>query len=294
MFENLEDEKKEKLLNQISFIKILIPIVGIIIANIQMWQLIIRKNNEIQFIIFYVLFNLIGIYLIIDNIKKKKEIERNKIYAEFLKDENEGLMTVNDTVRCFKHDFNNIIQAIDGYLMIGDMAALKIYFSKLLKECNHVKNLEILTINNLKNPAIYGILLNKYTLAENQKINMNIEIATDLSNIKEESYIISKIIGILLDNAIEASGECEEKIINVQFIQSGINLKKIIIENTYLNKEINTEEIFEKGVSSKKSKGNSGLGLWEIKNILNKNQNMWLATTKNSRFFRQELEILVK
>ena len=47
-------------------------------------------------------------------------------------------------------------------------------------------------------------------------------------------YEFARILGILLDNAIEASSECEEKIINLTFRNDSKNSRElIIIENTY-------------------------------------------------------------
>ena len=62
--------------------------------------------------------------------------------------------------------------------------------------------------------------------------------------------------------------------------------------NTYKDKNINTDKIFEKGYSTKE--GNTGLGLWEIRQILKKNSNLNLFTTKNSEFFTQQFEIFYK
>lgn len=51
----------------------------------------------------------------------------------------------------------------------------------------------------------------------------------------------------LLDNAIEASSECEERIINLIFRNDERNhTQLIIVENTYADKTIDTEKIFEK------------------------------------------------
>ena len=48
-------------------------------------------------------------------------------------------------------------------------------------------------------------------------------------------------------------------------------------------------EIFEKKYSTKP--GNSGLGLWEVRQILKKNNNLNLFTTKSNKLFKQQLEI---
>ena len=103
-------------------------------------------------------------------------------------------------------------------------------------------------------------------------------------------YEFAKILGILLDNAIEASSESKEKIINLDFKNDTKNSRQlIIIENTYKDKDLNTEAIFEKGISSKEN--HTGLGLWEVRKIVKKNNNVNLFTSKNQKYFSQQLEI---
>lgn len=103
-------------------------------------------------------------------------------------------------------------------------------------------------------------------------------------------YEFARILGILLDNAIESSSECDNKIMNITFRNDAKNNRNlVIIENTYKDKEINIDNIFNKGISSKEN--HTGLGLWEIRKILNKNNNVNLHTDKNNEYFVQQLEI---
>ena len=93
-----------------------------------------------------------------------------------------------------------------------------------------------------------------------------------------------------MDNAIEATSECDNKMINVTFRKDNRkHMQLLVIENTYKDKDVDTDKIFEKGYSTKK--GNTGLGLWEVRQILKKNNNLNLFTTKNSEFFIQQFEI---
>lgn len=292
-------EKKQKIVNlfkKLDVLYYLISLVVLVISNWGLYELIVNvKGSKIKFIIFGVILNLVIIYLCVVIYKQKQEIQRNKEKIEFLNESNEGLMELNDTIRSFKHDFYNILQAIDGYIMMNNMEELRKYFDKLLKECNHVKNLEMLTINTINNPAIYGVVLSKYRLAEKNNINMDIDVLMDFSNISEKSYCLSRILGILLDNAIEASLDSEDGHISVQFLQNATDTKKrIIIENSYNQKEnIDTTKIFQKEYSTKKIKGNSGLGLWKVRDMITKESKMLLQTTKDTELFRQELEIFV-
>ena len=45
---------------------------------------------------------------------------------------------------------------------------------------------------------------------------MNVEVFSDLSNINFNIYELTRILGILLDNAIEAAQYTEEKLISVE------------------------------------------------------------------------------
>ena len=138
--------------------------------------------------------------------------------------------------------------------------------------------------------GIYNLLTSKYHEAESKDIKMNMTFLLDLNTLKMKIYEFARILGILLDNAIEASSECDEKIINITFRNDSKNNRQLItIENTYKNKDIDTEKIFEKGVSEKEN--HTGLGLWEVRKIIKKNNNANLFTSKTDKFFSQQLEL---
>lgn len=203
-----------------------------------------------------------------------------------------SLRVLHDTVRTFKHDFDNIVNGIGGYVRNNDMEGLTKYYDQLLQDCNKTNNLYSLNPNVINHPAIYNILATKYYVADELNVQINLDIFLDLNEIEKHMkiYEFTRILGILLDNAIEAAKECDDKTINVTFRKEDVKHRLIvIIENTYNNKDVNIDEIFEKGISSKQ--GNSGLGLWKIRQILKKNNNLNLFTTKDNKFFKQQFEI---
>lgn len=283
-------------INKRDIICFIISIIIIVMSNIQLIKII--NGNEIRdynYIINNVIICLAVIYINIYFFINKKEIVIARENLNEMNAINDNLSEVIDKVRCFKHDFNNIIQALDGYLYFENMKDLQKYFKSLLKECNYVNSLDFLNGKLNDNPAIYSILINKYKIAEENGIEMNIDVLANFNKLEEKSYEISRMLGILLDNALEATKECNEKIINVQFLKSNEdeNKKIIIIENTYSEKDIDTTKIFDKNYSTKKSKGNSGLGLWKIKDIISKDSSFNLTTTKDDTMFKQKLEICI-
>lgn len=203
---------------------------------------------------------------------------------------NNTLRILHDNVRGFKHDFDNIVTTIGGYIKTEDIEGLKKYYLELEDDCEKVNNLYVLNPEIVNNDGIYNLLTKKYNEADSKNIKVNISFLLDLGNLHMKIYEFAKILGILLDNAIEASSECEEKIINLSFRNDTKNSRElIVIENTYNEKNVNTEKIFEKGVSGKEN--HTGLGLWEVRKIIKKNNNVNLHTSKNDKFFSQTLEI---
>lgn len=206
---------------------------------------------------------------------------------------NKSLKILHDNVRAFKHDFSNIVQAIGGYIGTNDMEGLKTYYSQLLDDCQKVNNLYTLSPDVINNPAIYSLLTSKYHKADELGIKINLEVFLNLNELNMKIYEFTRALGILMDNAIEAASECDEKIINVEIRKDfKVNRQLLIIENTYKEKDVDLDKIYEKGYSSKPN--NTGLGLWEVRQIMKKNNNLNLYTTKNDKFFSQQLEIYTK
>ena len=203
-----------------------------------------------------------------------------------------SLSILHDSVRSFKHDFDNIVNSIGGYVVNEDMEGLKKYYNQLLEECHKTNNLYALSPKVINHPAIYHMLATKYYEADKENIQINLNVFLDLNEIEARMkiYDFTRILGILLDNAIEAAKLCDKKVINVTFRKQISNdMIVVIIQNTYTNKEVDTEEIYQKGISSKEN--HSGLGLWKIRQILMRNNNLNLFTTKNDEYFTQQFEI---
>ena len=203
---------------------------------------------------------------------------------------NKTLSILHDNVRGFKHDFDNIVTTIGGYVKTNDIEGLKKYYVQLEDDCQKVNNLYVLNPKLINNPGVYSLLTTKYHEAEEKGIKVNMSLLLDLSKLNMKIYEFTRVLGILLDNAIDASSECEEKLMNIIFRDDAKNHRQlIIVENTYKDKNVDTEKIFNKGFSGKEN--HTGLGLWEVRKILSKNKNLDLYTSKNEKYFSQQIEI---
>ena len=226
---------------------------------------------------FYISINSVIRISVLEN--KEKEIQNLEVY-------NKTLSIMYDSIRSFKHDFFNFVQALNGYVKIRDIEGIKLMNDAVLKDCEEVNQLSIFDPKIFNNPAVYSVVTNKYHLAHKNNVDFNVEILRQPSGFEKYNYEFCRILCILLDNAIEAAMECEEKKVNLKFMKVEDKIVTIV-ENTYKDFDYDIEKIFEKGFTTKhKDKKEHGLGLWNVKMILRHNKVFNLETTK-SDLFRQ-------
>ena len=246
---------------------------------------LIVSSINIVILIIYFTISICGIINISNLEITRRDLESANHHIQ-------SLTILHDQVRSFKHDFDNIVNSIGGYVVNEDMEGLRKYYNQLLEECHKTNNLYALSPSVINHPAIYHILATKYYDADKKNVQINLNVFLNLNEIEARMkiYDFTRILGILLDNAIDAAKECDKKVINVTFRKEISNdMIVVIIQNTYSNKDVNTETIFQKGFSSKEN--HSGLGLWKVHQILMHNNNLNLFTSKDGEFFTQQFEI---
>ena len=102
---------------------------------------------------------------------------------------------------------------------------------------------------------------------------------------------LSRCLGILLDNAIEASLSSEKKRLNIAFIKKNSSIL-IIISNTFKGVIPPLSKIFKTGFSTKGK--NRGLGLSNLSEIMNNYSNTTLDTSISDDRFIQNITISSK
>lgn len=266
-------------------------IFGVVLIGLQVYMITFYISYLPFFITILFMVTLVAYFVIsLYTMFTVSKLETTSMNLEEVTLYNKTLQMLQDNTRAFRHDFSNIIQGMAGFIDKNDMEGLKKYYSQLLEDIQHTNNLTTLSPEVVNNPAIYNVLATKYHKADQLGIKINLEAFLNMNDLHIKIYEFTRVLGILMDNAIEAAKECDEKVINVIFRKdSRRHMQLLIIENTYTNKDVNTDKIFEKGYSTKK--GNTGLGLWEVRQILKKNNNLNLFTTKNDEFFTQQFEI---
>lgn len=240
-------------------------------------------------IIFNILSLIVLFWLCTYNTYKNNELEMKKNELEYQKIYNKTLNELVDGLKTFKHDFANTLNSISGYISSNDLAGLKIYFNELYEDYVSVNTLNMVNSTIINNPSIYGIVVSKLNSASSKGIKTNIDITTDLNDSSLKIYELCKMLGILLDNAIEASYQSKNKQLTISMKYDTISSNYIITISNSFEGNINLNDIFKKGYSSKGE--NRGLGLWEVRNMTNKYKSVSIKTSTKDNIFIQELYI---
>lgn len=258
----------------------------------------IKSNMKSQFYqIHFKEVSIVAALLLLglDDIIKISKCEELNKEINHLSVRNENLSEMFDSVRCFRHDFNNMVQVINGYAFTNNIEGIKNYSKSLAEECHCVSQLEMINNGLTDNEALDSLIVKSIKNAKEKNIKFQFSISTDFTTKNVNTYNLTRIIGILLDNAIEAAEQTEEKYVKVNMykdIKSPRNV--ILIENSFANKEVSLEKLFEKGYTSKEDDNNKhGLGLWTVSKMLKKSKNLNLYTQKKNSFI-QQLEIYEK
>ena len=239
------DEYLDKKNKVIIILNLLLGIFTIIVQSITLFYYVDKLPVIITFLSFISLlaYFAVSIYSLTRILKLILTTKKLKSEEEY----NRSLRILHDSVRGFKHDFDNIVTTIGGYIKTNDMEGLKDYYNELEDDCQRVNNLYLLNPEVINNDGIYNLLTKKYQEASNKGLKVNMSFLLDFSKLHMKIYEFARILGILLDNAIDASSECDEKIINLDFRDDTKNSRQlIIVENTYKDKNVDTEKIFEK------------------------------------------------
>ena len=205
-------------------------ITGFYIENLPIYIVILSNVSLIAYF-------LLSIY----SLTKTTQYEVTSLQLEQEKENNRILQALQDDLRSFRHDFSNIMCTIGGFVQVKDMDGMAKYYSQIQKDVTKINNLGALNPDSINNPAVFTLIASKYSKALELGIEMNINVFLNLNTLNMKIYEFTRALGILLDNAIEAAKECDEKIINLEIRkESKRNRQILLIENTYNNKDVDT------------------------------------------------------
>lgn len=253
-------------------------------------QSLVRINLVIQ--LGYIV--LIGILfgLLYFRMQRKQQIQQREIELEQFMMYTKALEQVNRDMQKFRHDYANILQTIQGYLDMNNLEELKQYFKQhIVTSGEHAlfKNRVISSLNHLQLVGLRGLLAAKSLQADEQGIRISIHIPEPINAIQMDIIDLTRVLGILTDNAIEANHQIEQGQIKISIERTESPSVIIRIQNTFQEKTMQLADLDKESFSTKGK--NRGIGLANVRQILHQYENALLKTQIDEDWFIQELEI---
>ena len=255
----------------------------------------LQESNSLKFyaIIFVSVIVLLSLVILLlsafalREMKYKRKLQEIEAYYEYTL----RIESINNEMRKFRHDYVNILTTLSDYIREDDMPGLRKYFDEHIvpmKDKLKTRSIKMNGIEKLKVREIKGLITTKIIQAQEKRIPISIEVPDEIDRISMNTVELSRIIGIIVDNAIEASENLEEPLINIAFIDNDESVTFIVM-NKCSDDIPKIHELFEQGFSTKGD--NRGLGLSTLKELTDSNENVLLDTVIENGYFVQKVEI---
>ena len=211
---------------------------------------------------------VVSVFLTILILKNKYDKRLSDFQDSVLKKQRDEVQNIYQTMRAWRHDYHNHMQAIKALLEMQKMAELSDYLDNLEKDLDSI-DIAIRT----GNVGLDAILSSKVSIARKNNIEVNCT-AKVPSDLKISDVHLCAIVGNLMDNAIEA---CEKMKVTQdgdspavpRFIRVYIGLFK---SQLYISVTNSTNEKKRRRVSELVTSklGEHGFGLRRIDKIVEK------------------------
>ncbi|MFW5786742.1 MAG: sensor histidine kinase [Halanaerobiales bacterium] len=161
-----------------------------------------------------------------------------------------------------RHDYNHHLGMLNMMLEMEKYEQAREYLNGVVGE---VQRFEQLTLSS--KDTLNALLYSKVKKACVRGLDLDIELITPLQDMEVKDWDLNRILGNLIDNAIEAAEKADSGGVKVQIDgREKYNIFKVQTFDVILPEKIKSN-IFKKGYSSKKEEGH-GLGLTIVKELV--------------------------
>lgn len=237
----------------------------------------ISENLELIFFILIIII-LINSYIALRDLKALKALnDRYFMQGETLNQ----IEDLNNTLRAQRHDFLNHLQVVYSLIEMNEYKETSDYIEKVYEDIKKVNR-----VLKTSNPAINGLLQAKQLDCEDRGILVELKIETRLEKLKVPSWEMCRVLGNLIDNAMEATEENRNKYLKIEILEESQEYRFFVKNNGKKIPEELISRIFEPGFTTKGEKG-QGMGLAISKGIIEKyGGNIAVSTNDTNTTFK--------
>ena len=247
--------------------------------------------NNVLHISGYLLVMLFLLFAMRHSYLEKMQTEAKQKALQDLQDYTHHLEIMYNGLRSFKHDYINILLSMSGYIANNDMGELKQFFETKIFPTKNLIDQGDYKLNQLSNIGVLEIkslLSAKLIYAHESGIDVTIDVPDKVDSFPMDTVDLARILGIFLDNAIEASPTAEQPQIGLNIIRHEAGVS-IIISNRFQDNGTALYKLKQSGFSTKTE--HQGIGLSNAQKIISSYDNVLLETTMQRNCFMQHMEL---
>ena len=245
--------------------------------------------------LFMLIFCLVGLAGIHQTRIKMLQEKAHQTQAEMLEQQEmyiQELEGIQSSMRSFRHDYKNMMSSLYLQSREGNIQEIEKNIHSLIDEFDeNIDRKMNLTVQmaNIRISEVKSLLYKKITEIQKKGIDFRMEVMYPVEETGMKPLDLSRVLGILLDNAVEAVEQVHGDISLVISAQAdGVH---IILDNM-VDQDVDIPKIYEDGYSTKGS--GRGTGLYSLREITANYENVNLMTECTNLRFIQRIDILNK
>ena len=220
-------------------------------------------------------------------VEKEIALKQKKFEQKHLQTYTDEIVGLYNEIRGFRHDYAGMLVSLQVAIDSKDLQEVDRIYNEVLVKANQKLRSDKYTyfdLNNIEDSALRSLIAQSIVYARNNGVEFTLEVKDIITKLSIELLDLVRIMSVLLNNAVEGAAESYKKQMEVAVIK--MNFETIIvIQNSCKVKMVPSKDLFELGFSTKGR--NRGFGLNNVKEILNKYDDIILETEMEDNTFRQ-------
>lgn len=220
-------------------------------------------------------------------VEKEIALKQKKFEQKHLQTYTDEIVKLYNEIRGFRHDYAGMLVSMQMAIDSEDLQEIDRVYNEVLVKANQKLRSEKYTyfdLNNLEDSALRSLIAQSIVYARNSGVEFTLEVKDVITRLSMDLLDLVRIMSILLNNAVEGAADSYLKQVEVAVIKMDFETV-IVIQNSCKITMTPSEDLFALGFSTKGR--NRGLGLNNVKEILDKYDNIILETEMEDNTFRQ-------
>ena len=220
-------------------------------------------------------------------VEKEIALKQKKFEQEHLQTYTDEIVGLYNEIRGFRHDYAGMLVSMQMAIDSKDLQEIDRIYNEVLVKANQKLRSDKYTyfdLNNIEDSALRSLIAQSIVYARNKDVEFILEVKDIITRLSIDLLDLVRIMSVLLNNAVEGAAESYLKQMEVAVIKMDLETV-IVIQNSCKITMTPSEDLFELGFSTKGR--NRGIGLNNVKEILDKYENIILETEMEDSKFSQ-------